>query len=253
MNPCGGNVRKALLLVLIALSCTACALSEANRKKAAYHFQMGESYLREQNITSALVEFTEAEKYTPDDPQLLNFLGIVYYHKGKYEIAEQKYLKALEYKPSFSEARNHLGVNYMEMRRWDDAIQQLKKVTDDLFYHGQDSAGINLGLAYLGKGDAEKALQTMRATVNAYPRNHQARATLGRVYFSLDRLDLAIEEFRRSIELASGYVNAHYFLGLALMKAKETDGARNEFREVVRLAPESDLGRQAREHLDLLK
>lgn len=246
-------MRKLLLLLLIAVSCSACALSEASRKKAAYHFQMGESYLREQNITSALVEFTEAEKYIPDDPQLLSFLGIVYFRKGKYDIAEQKYLKALEIKPTFSEARNHLAVNYMEMKRWDEAIVQLKTVSDDLFYQGQESASVNLGLAYLGKGDTEKALLTMRAAVNAYPRSHQARVTLGRVYFAADKLELAKEEFRRSIELASGYVNGHFFLGLAQMKANELDAARKSFGEVVRLAPDSDMGRQAREHLDLLK
>ncbi|GAM11685.1 UDP-N-acetylglucosamine--peptide N-acetylglucosaminyltransferase 110 kDa subunit [Geobacter sp. OR-1] len=246
-------MRTVLLVLLIAFGCSACALSEANRKKAAYHFQMGESYLREQNITSALVELTEAEKYMPDDPQLLNFLGLVYFRKGKYEIAEQKYLKALEIKPSFSEARNHLAVNYMEMQRWDDAITHLKAVTDDIFYQGQESAGINLGLAYLGKGDLEKALTAMKAAVSAYPRNHQARVALGRVYFAQNRLELAAEEFRRGIDLAKGYVNAHYYLGLALMKATDNSRAKDEFREVVRLAPDSDLGRQAREYLDLLR
>jgi Tfp pilus assembly protein PilF len=246
-------VRTVLLFLLFAMCCSACSLSEANRKKAAYHFQMGESYLREQNITSALVEFTEAEKYIPDDPELLNFLGLVYFRKGKYEIAEQKYLKAIELKPTFSEARNYLAVNYMEMQRWDDAVLQLKAVTDDLFYQGQDSAGINLGLAYLGKGDTEKALQVMKGSVAAYPRNPQARVTLGRVYFALNKLDLAIEEFRRAVELAREYVNAHYYLGLTLMKAKENSAAINEFKEVVRLAPDNELGRQAREYLDLLR
>jgi Flp pilus assembly protein TadD len=249
----GGYLRTVLLVILVVLACSACSLSDGNRKKAAYHFQMGESYLREQNITSALVEFTEAEKFIPDDPELLNFLGIVYFNKKKYDIAELKYLKALELKPSFSEARNHLAVNYMEMQRWDDAILQLKTVSDDLFYQGQESAAINLGLAYLGKGDGEKALQVMRSAVTVYPRNPQVRVTLGRVYFSLNKVELAIDEFRRAVEFAKGYVNAHYYLGLALMKAKDDAGARNSFREVVRLAPDSDPGRQAREHLDLLK
>lgn len=244
---------RVVLVILLSLGCSACALSEKSRKQAAYHSQMGESYLREQNITSALVEFTKAEEYLPDDPAVLNFLGIVYFNKGKYEIAELKYLKAIKNNPSFSEARSHLAVNYMEMQRWDDAIRQLKIVTDDLFYQGQDSAAINLGLAYLGKGDGENALKTMRAAATIYPRNYQVRATLGRVYFFLNKVDLAIDEFKRSIELAGGYVNAHYFLGLAFMKKKEDDAARNSFREVVRLAPDSGLGRQAREHLDLLK
>ncbi len=228
-------------------------MSKANTNKASYHFQMGESYLREQNITSALVEFTEAEKLIPDNPELLNFLGIVYFNKGKFDIAEKKFLKAIAEKPSFSDARNHLGVNYMEMQRWDDAITQLRIVTEDLFYQRQEDANINLGLAYLGKGDAQKALQLMRAAVIAYPQSPRVRLTLGRVYFSLDRIDLAIEEYRKSVEFAKGYANAHYNLGLAYLKARNLDEARGAFREVVRLAPDSDIGRQSREHLELLQ
>jgi Tfp pilus assembly protein PilF len=246
-------VRKVLLVMFVAMILSACALSAADKKKASYHYQMGESYLREQNITAALTELTEAEKYTPDDPQLLNFLGIVYFNKGKYDIAEQKYLKAIAIRPSFSEARNHLAVNYMEMQRWDDAILQMKTVTDDLFYQGQENASINLGLAYLGKGDGEKALQTMRASVTAYPKNPQARVTLGRVYFYLNRVELAIDEYKKAIALSNGYVNAHYFLGLAYLKTKNNPDAINSFKEVIKLSPDSVLGRQAREHLDLLR
>jgi Tfp pilus assembly protein PilF len=241
------------MLLLVLMGCTACAMSEGTRKKASYHFQMGESYLREQNITAALVEFTEAEKFVPDDPELLNFLGIVYFRKGKYDIAEKKYLRALELKPSFSEARNHLAVNYMEMQRWDDAILHLKTVTDDLFYQGQEAAAINLGLAYLGKGEGETALGVIRSAVTNYPRNPQVRVTLGRIYFSLNKIDLAVDEFRRAVELSKRYINAHYYLGLVLMKATDNDAARESFKEVVRLAPDSSIGRQAREHLDILK
>jgi Flp pilus assembly protein TadD len=228
-------------------------MGKADRKKGDYHYQMGESHLREQNITAALVELSEAEKYMPDNPDLLNFLGIVYFRKGKYDIAEQKYLKALEIRPTFSSVRNQLAVNYMEMQRWDDAITQLRIVTDDLFYQDQVSARGNLGLAYLGKGDYEKALQVMRPTVAEYPRNPQVRLTIGRIYFALNRLELAIEEFRKAIGLSKGYANAYYHLGLALLKAKDTEAAGDAFREVVRLVPDSDIGRQAREHLDLLK
>jgi Flp pilus assembly protein TadD len=245
--------RVKLFLLLITFITAACSPWEASRKKAYYHSQMGESMLREGNITSALVEFTKAEQITPDDPDLLYYLGVTYYRKGRYDIAEKKYLQALELRPTFSSARNHLGVNYMEMQRWDDAINQLRQVTDDLFYQDQESAHVNLGLAYLGKGDYQKAMQVMRATVNNYPKNPTARVTMGRVYFALEKTELAIVEYRRALDLAKDYVYAHYYLGLSYMKTKMADIARAEFLEVIRLAPDSELGRQSREYLDLLK
>ena len=93
---------------------TGCATGEAGKKQASYHYQMGLSYLGENNATGALVELTEAEKTDPDNPELLNYLGLAYYRKNKFELAEQKYLKALALKPNFPEARNNLGVDYLD-------------------------------------------------------------------------------------------------------------------------------------------
>lgn len=249
-------MRTVLLLLVLAtmsFSLSGCVSTMAESNMASYHFQMGESHLRENNITSALIEFTEAEKITPDDPNLLNFLGLVYFRKGKYELAEQKYLKALQLKPQFSDARNYLAVNYMEMKRWDDAISQLKLVTDDLFYQNQESAQINLGLAFLGKGDNQRALDVLRNAVIMYPRSPQARVALGRTYFAMEKNDLAIDEFKKATELSAGYVNPYYYAGLAHLKNNNKDAARDAFREVVRLSPDSTVGRQAKEHLDLLR
>lgn len=242
-----------LLLLLVGISSAGCVPTLSDSNKASYHFQMGESYLRENNITAALIELSEAEKITPEDPNLLNFLGLVYYRKGKFEIAEQKYLKAIQLKPQFSDARNYLAVNYMDMKRWDDAIFQLRLVNDDLFYQNQESAQINLGLAYLGKGDTQKALEVLRTAITGYPRNPQARVALGRTYFALERNDMAIDEFNKAAELAKGYINPYYYLGLAYLKNNNKEAARDAFREVVRLSPDSAIGRQAKEHLDLLR
>lgn len=238
-------------LVVILLS--ACAMSQEAKKLSSYHYQMGLSYLGENNFTSALVEFTEAEKVDSDNPELLNYLGLVYYRKNRYEIAEQKYLKALKIRPNYSEARNNLAVNYLEMKRWDDAIMQLKLVAEDIFYQDQDTAAVNLGLAYFGKGDYQEALAVYRAAVSAYPRDPRIRLNLGRVYFALDKLEWAIAEYKKALELNGNYANAHYNLGLAYMKVKDTKAAAAAFREVIRIAPDSEIGQFSREYADMLK
>ena len=64
---------------------TACAFNEASRKQAAYHYQMGVSYLGDNDPTRALIELTEAEKLNPDDPLLLNSMGLAYFYKKRYD------------------------------------------------------------------------------------------------------------------------------------------------------------------------
>lgn len=241
------------MLAVVLFLASGCALNEAQKNRSLYHYQMGQSFYAENNFSGALLEFTEAEKLTPQDPALLNDMGLTLFRKGRYDLAELKYLRALELKPGYSEARNNLGVNYLEMKRWQDAIAQFKLVQDDIFYQDQESIFINLGLAHLGKGEYRQALTVLRAAVGRKPGDPRCRLHLGRVYFALDKTELAVEEYRKALKLNGSYANAYYFLALAQVKLKDAGAARSAFQEVLRIAPDSEIGQLSREYLDLLK
>jgi Tfp pilus assembly protein PilF len=248
------EIRRLLFLCIALLfALTSCSATSTARKQASYHFQMGQSHLSENNLTAALVEFSQAEALVADDPELLNYLGLTYLRKGKLEIAEQKFRRALELKPTYSDVRNNLGLVYLEMKRWDESIYQFKLVNEDIFYPDQAAAAINLALALSGKGDFQQALALLRPLVSNYPRDPRARLNLGKVYFSLEKLDLAVIEYRKAIELYPDYAFAHYSLALAYLKLKDKVAARSSFREVVRISPDAEIGQLSREYLDLTK
>lgn len=246
-----------ILIVLLALAMAGCAGARSQQNginnPASYHYQMGLSFLGERNFTGALVELTKAEQLDPDNPELLYNLGMAYLGKGRPDLAEPRLQKAVMLKPNYSSARNDLGVAYLELKRWDNAIQQFKIVKDDIFYANNDNAAINLGLAYLGKGDYPKALEELRAVAAANPRNPVVRVSLGRVWFAMDRTEQAIEEYSRALEIYRDYGAAWYYLGLAQLKLNNQREARGSFREVLRIFPDSELGRLATGYLELLK
>ncbi len=242
-----------LLLCSIFTLLIGCALNLASRNQATYHFQMGLSFLGEGNITGALVEFTAAEKIDPDNPDLQNNLGQVYYRKNKLDISEKKYLRAIALKPGYSDARNNLAVTYLEMKKWDEAIYQLKLVTEDIFYQNQSAAGINMALALYGKGDFNSSLATLRPMVMHYPADPRIRYNLGKIYYAMDKMNLAVAEYKRAIDIYADYAQAHYSLALAHMKQGEKRAASKSFQEVIRIAPDSEIGQLSREYLNLLK
>lgn len=244
-----------LILVAMLLTSGGCAAGkqEITKNPAAYHYQMGLSYLGERNYTGALVELTEAEKLDPDNPELLYNLGMAYLGKKRPELAEQRLQRALMLKPNYAKARNDLGVAYMELKRWDNAIQQFRIVKDDIFYDGGESAAINLGLAYLGKGEYPKALEELRTVVATNPRNPVVRLSIGRVLFAMDKTEQAISEYRKALEIYKDYGAAHYHLGLAQLKLNNLTAARASFREVLRIVPDSELGHLSQGYLELLK
>jgi Tfp pilus assembly protein PilF len=242
-----------LVLLLIAGCATGRDQQIGKSNPAAYHYQMGLGYLGERNFTGALVELTEAEKYDPDNPELLYNLGLAYIGKKRPDLAEQRLQRALTLKPNYTSARNDLGVAYLELKRWDSAIQQFKIVKDDLFYENSDNATINLGLAYLGKGDYPKALEEMQSAIAVNPRNPVIRLALGRVWFAMDKTEQAIAEYKKALEIFREYGDAHYYLGLAYLKLNRVDAARSSFKETVRIIPETERGRSALGYLELLK
>jgi len=245
----------AAMLLLLTVSGCVSARGQSNPKPnpASYHYQMGLSYLGERNYTSALFDLTEAEKLDPENPDVLYNLGMAFIGKKRPDLAEAKLLKAISLKPNFSVARNDLGVAYLDLKRWDSAIQQFKIVKDDLFYDNNENAAINLGLAYLGKGDYHKALKELQAVAALNPRNPVVRLSLGRVWFAMDKSEEAIVEYTKALEIYRDYGAAHYYLGQAQLKLNRLNAARASFKEAVRLIPDSELGRAAFGYLDLLK
>lgn len=243
-----------LLIPLVVAGCAAGGSRQLGKNNpAAYHYQMGLSYLGERNFTSALVELTEAEKLDPDNPEVLYSLGMAYIGKKRPDLAEQKLQRALILKPTNSMARNNLGVAYLELKRWDNAIQQFKIVKDDIFYENSESAAINLGLAYLGKGDYAKAFEELRAVEAANPRNPIVHLSLGRVWFAMDKSEQAVAEYRKALEIYKDYGAAYYHLALAQLKLNNLEAAKTAFKEVLRIIPDSDLGRSSVGYLELLK
>lgn len=241
------------LLTVLAGCASGWGRQEVKSNPAKYHYEMGLSYLGERNYTSALVELTEAENLDPDNPDVLYNLGLAYIGKKRPDLAEQRLLKVIKLSPKNSVARNDLGVAYLDLKRWDSAIQQFKIVKDDIFYANSENAAINLGLAYLGKGDYPRAREELTAVLHANPRKLEARVSLGRVYFAMDKPEQAAAEYRKALDIYRDYGDAHYYLGLALLKLQKIDAARNAFREAMRIKPNSEVGRSSLEYLELLK
>jgi type IV pilus assembly protein PilF len=243
-----------MLLVLIVSGCVS-SRGQNNFKpnQASYHYQMGLSFLGERNYSSALFELTEADKLDPDNPDVLYNLGMAFIGKKRPDLAEAKLLEAILLKPSFTAARNVLGVAYLDMKRWDSAIQQFKIAKDDLFFENSEDASINLGRAYLGKGDYSKALEELQAVAVMNQRNPFVRLSLGRVWFAMDKSEQAIAEYSKALEINRDYGAAHFFMGQAQLKLNRIDAARASFKEAVRLLPDSDLERAALGYLELIK
>ena len=103
-------------------------------------------------------------------------LGLVYYHKKEYRLAEKNFLQALKIAPNFDRALYGLSQTYIATGRIAEAIEKLEKAVEA----SPDSAGIRFELAkaYVMQGDFRKAYGAFIMVVQLDPDSPLADSAL---------------------------------------------------------------------------
>jgi Tfp pilus assembly protein PilF len=147
-------------------------------------------------------------------------------------------------------------VNYstvlLQRDRYDEAIGLVRRALENPGYDRPALAYTNMGLAYLKKGEARQAVESLRTALEYQPSLPEAHHNLGLAYARVGEQAQAIRSFREAIRYRSTYVEAHAELGNALLEAGQRDEARVAFERVVALAPNSELAVAARRQLQRL-
>ncbi|HVO67331.1 MAG TPA: tetratricopeptide repeat protein [Syntrophales bacterium] len=251
-------IKYAAITVYIVAVTAACATSPWKQEQADSHMNIGVAYLGSNRYNDALKEFLEAENLSPRDPQVHYYLGIAYREKKLNDKAIVEFKKALALKPDYSEAHNNLGSIYLSMGLWDDALDAFKKALSNMLYETPDKALFNMGLAYYGKGEYQKALNTFQEVRNRQPHTIPESILdfhMGITYYEQGNLEKAVQYFKTSLTGAPAFLEAQsrYWLGQTYIKMHHREKAKAEFKAVIKISPESDLGKAARKNLDSLR
>ncbi|MBD3178433.1 MAG: tetratricopeptide repeat protein [Candidatus Latescibacteria bacterium] len=153
-----------------------------------------------ENQGKTLVE-KEKEK-NRNEARKYNNAGVLAYHNGQYEKAENLFRKALELDSEFTEAYNNLGLTYTEIHEEDRATEAFKKAIEldpDL-----STTYNNLGYAFYCLGSYQEAVEMYKEAISKSSENSSAYTNLGNAYYKLDNIDDAIEAWQRALEIDPG-------------------------------------------------
>jgi type IV pilus assembly protein PilF len=231
-----------------------CSSAEDKRDEAQLHLRIGTAHLMKGHYPQALGELLEAESLDPNDAVIQNNLGLAYFVRKQFDEAEQHVSKALAINPRYSDAKNNLGRVYIELTRYDDAITVLNQVTRDLTYPSPEKAFVNLGLAYMKKGELNAALTTFKKSLEANNRFCPAYNYMGQTHFQQQKYQDAIDDFETALKLCNGnYDEAHYWSALSYYKAGQREKAQARLEEVIKLYPDSEYAPKAKSMLKIMR
>ena len=166
---------KKLMILIMAVFIGSCATASIeNTNKATAHFKLGVSYLNENNVQPAFIEFRKAYELNPEDKEVLNAIGIIYLLKFEdYPKAIDFFQKAVNIDPDFAEAHNNLGFAYEKSKKFNEAIESYKKALSNLIYRSPEKAYYNLAKVYYRLGKYDEAInahkEALKRMMDFYP------------------------------------------------------------------------------------
>jgi type IV pilus assembly protein PilF len=162
--------------------------------------------------------------------------------------AERHARDALQLQPDFREARNTLGVTLIHQKRYAEAIDVLRPLTQDILYQTPENAWGNIGWAYLEQGALDQAVSALARSVAAQPDFCVGHYRLGLAEERLGHRERAIDSFTQALNAGGGRCQGlqEAYAGRArlLTAMHRADEAQRDLQTCVRLDKRTDAGRE---------
>jgi tetratricopeptide (TPR) repeat protein len=186
-------------------------LSRDFPKDAKIHYSLGVLLAPHRQYRQAAVEFEKADALQPGNMDILRDLGRAYVLSGQLSKAQEKLNQALLLQPDSADTLYWLAQAAAGMQKEIDALELLVRArklapnnTDILFLMAQ------LGMK---QSFFEDAIEVLNEGLRIDPRRADFHAALGESYFTVGKVDKALEEFKTLISLDPS-PRSYVFMGL---------------------------------------
>lgn len=228
------NLILTLFVLFIVSSCSSTPGDdpESRAKKADILYGQGTSDLINQEYTSALKNLIEADQFKPDDPKILNNLGMAYYFKNKTDLATSYIKKSIELNNN-SDARNNLASIYYSQKKYSLAEKEYQAILNDLTYLHQYRTYYALALIQLVGNNFLKAKKYLIQATLENDEYCPAHFKLGELYFEEKKFEKALGSFQKASQgTCINNPAPRYYQGLSLIKLNKLVHAKRVFEEI---------------------
>jgi tetratricopeptide (TPR) repeat protein len=155
---------------------------------------------RKAKLQKALQYYEEAAELSPNNAQVYNEWGLVYYLMGEYDKALQKYQTSLELDKEFVQTYMLMGDVYIARKEWDRVVDIYREAVerDPKFAQGWSA----IGYAYSQMGEWEKAIAANKEVLAMAPKDYGTLKNVAILYNEWGRPTQALTYAQRALELA---------------------------------------------------
>ncbi len=209
-------------------------ISERGKDDPRLHFSLGVLLASEGQYEAAVHEFEAADALAPRTFEILHNLGEASLRAKNYAKAEAALQRALALRPESVETMALLAQADTDQRKDLQALELLTRARR-LDPKNTDVIFLMARLSMMQSFHAD-AIPLLEEGVRIAPRRADLHAALGDSYFTVGKVDKAIEEFQTLIRLDPS-ASSYAFLGLCYRHLGRFEEAKKYLREGLRLDP----------------
>ena len=210
-----------------------------------------------------------ARRISPNDAGAQNNLGVVYYNKGLYGEAVERFEYALELDPRMQVAERNLQISYFATGYFEDLVRNLRarlerdgediatrdRLARTYFYGGDVSAALrewrhvlqlkprdarvyqSIARADVKRGDLDAALVALRNAAAIQPRDARIQLQIGEALYQRGLFLEAREPLERAVSLDDTMAEAHHLLAFVYGDMGDGDAANRAAARASQLNP----------------
>lgn len=186
-------------------------------QKQSEKFKEAFLYHKEGKLTAARDMYMEILKSEPENSEVWDLLGVIYYQVRDYMEAELCIKKAISIHPEVYYFEN-LAKVYLQKGDFKLAIEFYEELTRD--FPDNYEYWFNLAMAYKNNHEWEKSKQSYYKALELNPQSHESYFNLAYLCFNENRPFDAVECYKKALEVKPDDWESTYFLALAYMQTK---------------------------------
>lgn len=230
-----------ILAIFLFLSAYGAEISQQDVQRYSVYYSNGMEYLKNQQYSSAIVEFRKVLRFSPYDDTIKEALANAYASRAHYYRTTTKEItKALvDYKSAVFYAKFWSEENSVSMVNLANSAQ--KDIADfekRLGMSSEPASKLHSAKILKAQGELAAAGYELQTLLNTSVKE-EAYENLGNIYKNLNNLKMAMDYFKTAIDINPKNAKMHFLYGVMLDEAKNYEASMEQYNLALKYGDKS--------------
>ncbi|KAK7114783.1 BBSome complex member BBS4-like isoform X2 [Littorina saxatilis] len=203
------------------------------RRHEVSYVMLGKIHLMEGDIKQAIEIYRAAVEYSPENPDLLTTLGLLYMQVGQFQKAFENLGNALTFDPTHTKAIMAAGSMMQNHNDFDVALTKYRIAA----VNTPESPPLwnNIGMCFFGKKKYVAAISCLKRANYLAPFDWKILYNLGLVHLTMQQYASSFHFLSAAINLRPKMGPLYMLLGVALSRLEDPENAHQSYEQALKL------------------